>query len=364
MSTIGNILASHKKKYLVKRSYKDTYIYKNILKYLYPGQNTKFYASYQRLLNRALVKMGVDDLFNIKFLLVIATFALILLVTKTSLYQQANETIEDISSRSAMLFATDPGGEEKKKEEKKRKQQEREVFEYLKDRYKYEILMQNEVESVGSIAQDIQFKEFKFDGEKPDDVARRMYKKLIEYHKLQQTDYFGIVLLAVIACFMPEAFLFIRSYLIKYMIYNEYLQLEVTAIMVGKLEPIKVEEILNVLSDNSKYFKRYIDEVRYNYFDVKNGHGKAFDAVISKIANKELRYLMKTLQQAAESDLKITIENLENQRKSNKEFRNIREQNKLKKKDLLGILIILIVLGAVCVYAFAPFEQIMNSFTI
>ena len=308
--------------------------------------------------------MGVDDIFNIKFLLSITAFVLICLIGQSNIYSQSNEIIVSLSDRSAMLFATEANQKIDKEAEKQRIKNERIIFEFLVNRFSSEELKQNEAAAEINITRDLQKNKMGTQDEEVSDLARRMYAKLTKYYEVKEVDWFGIMLLVIFTFFLPDAYLFLRSYLIKYLTYNEYLQLEVTAIMVGKLEPIKVEEILNVMSENSKYFRRYIDEIRYNYFDVKNGHAKAFEAVIEKITSKELKYLMKALQQASEADLKMTIENLENQRNSNKEFRNIKEQSKLKKKDLVGILIILIALVAVCVYAFGPFTGIMNDFDI
>lgn len=361
---MGNILTANKKKFLVKRGFKDTYLYKNIILSIYPGENTKTYKYYNDLINKALLKAGVDDIFNIKILCTLGALLMIFLITKSNVYYKTNELIEDMGSKSAMLFAADSGEELSKEETIKKKKEERKLFEYLRERFSEEDVKANEAKAVADIARDMQMSGFNVTDEELGDLARRMQKKLVDYYSLQQTDYVLMLIIGAFAFFVPEIYMYIRSYLIKYLTYNEYLQLEVTAIMVGKLEPIKVEEILNIMSENSKYFKRYIDEIRYNYFDVKNGHGKAFESVIEKISSKELRYLMKALQQAAETDLKITIENLENQRNSNKEFRNIREQNKLKQKDLIGIIIILIALAAVCAYAFAPFQNMMNNFSL
>ena len=302
-------------------------------------------------------------MFNIKFIFVLCTLILILLISKSSQFYQLNEISTDVNNKSAMLFTTQEETPNKNDIEAQKKL-EKEIFKKLKDRFDIAELQKNEAQGVEKIASYLQVKKLEMKDEPTEELAKRMFQKLKQYNDAQKTDYFAILLLVVFSYFVPEAFLYLRSYLVKYYIYNEYLQLEVTAIMVGKLDPIKVEEILNVLSENSKYFKRYIDEIRYNYFDVKEGHSKAFDSVINRISHKELKYLMKALQQAAESDLKLTIENLENQRKSNKEFRNIREQNKLKQKELIGILIILVVLAAVCSYAFAPFQDVMNSFNI
>ncbi len=277
-----------------------------------------------------------------------------------------------MSNKSSLLFASenskeDKSAEERRKEKQKKEEQkkkEREIFEKVRISFNIEELKKNEATAASKIATFLHTNNLTTEDEEPEDLARRLYKKLIEYDKVQNFDVVGVIILVVGAFFIPEAFLFIRSFLVKYYIYNEYLQLEVIAIMVGKLEPIKVEEILNVLSDNSKYFKKYIDEIRFNYFDVKNGHGKAFESIIARISHKELRYLMKALQQAAESDLRMTIENLENQRNSNKEFRKIREQNKLKQKELVGILIILFVLAQICIYSFTPFQNIMSDFDL
>ncbi len=364
MAPIGNILTSHRKKFLVKRSYKDTYIYKNILAQLYPDKKTKTYAFYRRLIDKALLHIGVDDLFNIKLLATAATFLLVMLVIRTNVYMQANEIIEKVNNKSSMLFADDSTQQVDKEALKVRRENERKIFEHLRKRFSLQELKNNQVESVSLIAADLIHNNLATPDEEVSDLARRMHKKLVGYYEVQQIDWFAVLLFTMAAFFLPDAYLYLRSILIKYLIYNEYLQMEVIAIMVGKLEPITVEEILNVMSENSKYFKRYIDEVRYNYFDVKNGHSKAFDSVLEKITNKDLRYLMKTLQQASESDLKITIENLENQRRSNKEFRNIKEQNKLKKKDLLGIMVILVVLVMVCMYMFEPFSHIMGNFSL
>lgn len=291
----------------------------------------------------------------------------VFVISQTNVYQKSIEVAEDISNKSSMLFAADKDSKENKPDPKKIqevKKNERELFENVRAHVNVDEIRKNEVDGVSEIARYLYVNNLGTKDEEVEDVARRLYKKLVSYEEVKEVDIVGVLIIIVLAFFLPEGFLYIRSHLVKYYIYNEYLQLEVTAIMVGKLDPIKVEEILNVLSDNSKYFKRYIDEIRFNYFDVKEGHGKAFDSIISRITHKELRYLMKSLQQAAESDLKMTIENLENQRKSNKEFRNIREQNKLKQKELIGILVILFVLAQICYYAFTPFLSIMNNFNI
>jgi hypothetical protein len=364
VNIINNPLLSHKKRFIVKRSFKGSYLYKSVIQSLYPRETSKTYKFYSKLLNKAILSIGVDDIFNIKLLFATTAFVLICLIGQSNIYSQSNEIIGRLADRSAMLFATEANQQIDKKAEKQNISNERKMFEFLVGRFSYNELKQNETVAEINIARDLQNNNMGTQDEEVSGLARRMYNKLIAYYQVKEVDWFGIMMLVIMAFFLPDAYLFLRSYLIKYLIYNEYLQLEVTAIMVGKLEPIKVEEILNVMSENSKYFKRYIDEIRYNYFDVKNGHAKAFESVIEKITNKELRYLMKALQQASESDLKMTIENLENQRNSNKEFRNIKEQSKLKKKDLVGILIILVALVAVCVYAFGPFSGIMNDFNL
>lgn len=322
------------------------------------------YDNYSKMLDKAMINIGVDDIFNIKILIAFITLILICLIGQTNIYSQSNEIIESLANRSAMLFATEADQVMDKEVKQERIKTERKIFEFLAGNFSVEELQANESEAEIRMAKVLQENNLVTDDEEVDELARRMYQKLITYYQVKEVDWVSIIMLVMLAFFVPECFLYIRSWLIKHMIYNEYLQLEVTAIMVGKLEPIKVEEILNVMSENSKYFKRYVDEIRNNYFDLQDGHVKAFESVIEKITSKELRYLIKALQQASESDLKMTIENLENQRNSNKEFRNIKEQGRLKKKDLLGILMILIALAAVCLYAFEPFEGIINNFNI
>ncbi|MGE5473750.1 MAG: hypothetical protein ACM3UU_05975 [Ignavibacteriales bacterium] len=353
-----------KKKYIVKKTFKDTWAYKYVLRYLYPNENTKLYEFYKKLKQKAMLNMSVEDLWNIKMLFALSALILVLIISKSNVYYSTMEIIEQTDSSSALLFTGDNPSAEKQKRIEENKRKERQIFEEIKSKYNYQQNNSDEITAVGVISQYMEKNKLTIEDQPTEDVARRIYNKIIKYNTAKEVDYQGLVILVVLSFFLPDAFLMFKSYMLKFYIYNEYLKLEVTAIMVGKLEPIKVEEILNVLSDNSKYFKKYIDEIRYNYFNVKDGNARAFDSVLEKVAHKELRYLLKALQQAAEADLKITIENLENQRKSNKEFRNIKEQNKLKKKELIGILMILIVLAAVCVYAFAPFENMMNNFSI
>lgn len=353
-----------KKKYIVKKTFKDTSTYKYFLRYFYPAENTKLYEYYKRLIDKAMLQMHVEDLWNIKMLFTIAVVVVTLMITNSNVYYGTVEIINATDNSSALLFAQDKPDEEVQKQLKENQKIEKQIFQEVIEKYDFRNMKANEVSAVSEIAQYIEINKLTLKDVPTEDVARRIYKKISKYYELQNPDYLAVVIIVVFAFFLPEVYLMFKAYMLKFYIYNEYLKLEVTAIMVGKLEPIKVEEIMNVLSDNSKYFKRYIDEIRFNYFNVKDGNARAFDSVIEKVRHKELRYLLKALQQAAESDLKMTIENLENQRKSNKEFRNIKEANKLKKKELVGILVILLVLAAICVYAFAPFEQLMNDFSI
>jgi len=348
----------------VKKSFLDSIEYKYFLKYLYPKDNTKLYKYYQNLLAKAMVFIKVEDLWNIKLLLAIITIVAVFMISKSNVYYSTMEIINAQDNSSALLFAGNTSQEEVQKTIEENTEKEKQIFEKVKIKYDYKNSDINEVSAVTQIAQYIETNKLTIDDVSTEDLARRIYKKLQNYYAVQETDYFGILLIVTFVFYIPELYLMFKAYMLKFYIYNEYLKLEVTAIMVGKLEPIKVEEILDVLSDNCKYFKRHIDEIRANYFNVKDGNAKAFETVIVKVAHKELRYLLKALQQAAEGDLKMTIENLENQRRSNKEYRNIIEQNKLKKKELIGILIILIILATVCSYAFTPFESLMNSFSI
>lgn len=348
----------------MKKTFKDTAIFKYILKYLYPRENTKLYEYYKKLKQKAMLKMQVEDLWNIKMLFALAALFLFLMITKSNVYYSTMEIINQTDNSSSLLFAGDKPNENTQKRIEENQRKEKQIFEEITTKYNFQQSQMNEMSAVNEIAQYIEKNKLTLEDVPTEDVARRIYNKIVKYNSVNQTDYLGLIIIVVFAFFIPDVYLMFKSYMLKFYIYNEYLKLEVTAIMVGKLEPIKVEEILNVLSENSKYFKKYIDEIRYNYFNVKDGNARAFDSVLERVAHKELRYLLKALQQAAEADLKITIENLENQRKSNKEFRNIKEQNKLKKKELVGILLILVVLAAVCGYAFAPFENMMNNFSI
>ncbi|MGE5329064.1 MAG: hypothetical protein ACM3KR_06135 [Deltaproteobacteria bacterium] len=307
------------------------------------------------------MNLKVEDFWNIKMLFAIGALVLILMITKSNIYYGSKEIINATDNSSALLFTENKSEKEIQKQIEETQKKEKIIFDKVYELVKLE---KDEVTAVNIIMQYIEKNKLEIDNVPSEDTARRIYKKIQKYNAMQETDYFGILIIVVFAFFLPEAYLMFKSYMMKFYIYNEYLKLEVTAIMVGKLEPIKVEEILNVLSDNSKYFKKYIDEVRFNYFNVKDGNARAFDSVLAKVSHKELRYLLKALQQASEADLKMTIENLENQRNSNKEFRNIKEASKLKKKELVGILIILIILAAISAYAFTPFEQLMNDFSI
>lgn len=361
---IKSSILSVKKKHLVKRSFKETYIYKNVISCLHPREGTKLYEYYRDLIDKAVSHLGVDDLWNIKFICVIVVLMLVIAVTKTNIYYKSQEIAEELNAVPAMLFTSESDQKESKKKEEERKKYERELFYKIKNCFDIKELKKNDAKALSDIAEYIYVNKLNPKDEPAEDVARRIYDKLKKYNEVQQVDVLGIIILGVFAFFAPEGYLYGKRMLVNYLLYNEYLQLEVATIMVGKLEPIKVEEILNVLSENSKYFKRYIDEIRFNYFNVKDGNVEAFNSVISRVKHKELRYLLKALQQGVESDLKLTIENLENQRRSNKEFRNIKEQNKLKQKDLLGISVILLMLLVLCVYIFAPFEKIVSDFSL
>lgn len=316
------------------------------------------------MIAKSIINISVEDLWNIKILFVIGAFLIAAMITQSNTHYKLIEVINGTDNSAALLFAGDNVTEEAARISQENQEKEKMIFKKVQEKYYYDGMNDDENVAVGKIAQYMEVNKLSLKDVPTEDTARSIYSKLQKYYALQNTDYSALILLAALAFFIPDVYLMFKAYMLKFFIYNEYLKLEVTTIMVGKLEPIKVEEILNVLSDNSKYFKKYIDEIRFNYFNVKDGNARAFDAVIEKVSHKELRYLLKALQQASESDLKMTIENLENQRKSNKEFRNIMEQNKLKKKELVGILVLLIMLFMICLYVFMPLSSLINEFKI
>lgn len=360
-----------RRQFIVKKGFKESLFYRGILSKFYPKKDSKVYKYTEKIIKSSLVNVDVEVVYNIKFAVCAAAAVLYLLIGCTNISYRSKEILEEAGSRADMIFSgrdAAPGnaasrGANVTVDENNAVENERYLFDYLtKEMDRFDV-NQAKKETVLKIIEAVRKSGIKVK-EDPELLALRLYGKLKEFYELRNVDYENLALLALFAFFAPEIFLLIRGRLLKHMAFNEFMFLEVAAVMAGKVEPVKVEEILKILSEHSRLFKRHIDEIRFKYFDVKGGHERAFESVIQKVGNKDFRYLLKTLQQASEFDLKISVQNLENQMASSKEFRKIKEAGKLKKKDVAAILVVLFILGAMCMYVFAPFSKLIEGFNL
>lgn len=150
-----------------------------------------------------------------------------------------------------------------------------------------------------------------------------------------------ISVIALISYYLPRWILKLLGGIRNFKAQKEILMLQTYTIMMLKTNQ-SVKQILITLMDRTKMYKKPLEIAVNNYSE--NPH-KAIQNLRGDIGNKDFDKITNTLEQVLKTDRKVSIKYLENHRVLGKELNRINQRTRNMKKNVIGILLMIIPLA-------------------
>jgi hypothetical protein len=192
-------------------------------------------------------------------------------------------------------------------------------------------------------------------------LATEIYNKMMRVEnakKINPITLITILFISMAGFMIPNAVLEILKF-IRYRAFdNEVIALEMLTILVGSVENITVKEILKILADNSKIFKKNFEKALLEY---PADFEQALVNLGESSKNKDFQALISTLRQSATSDKYSALQTLQRRRISRKEYRKLTEEKRIEFKMYVGLVLLVPVLFFLAKLLLSPWQDLMNT---
>ncbi|MGE4283044.1 MAG: hypothetical protein AB7G87_04915 [Clostridia bacterium] len=189
-------------------------------------------------------------------------------------------------------------------------------------------------------------------------IVNRLYNKIYDYYSITNIQYYNYLIILLIAYMLPNLYLHIRAFVNRYNADSEVALLENVTVFVGRLNPIKTREIIDILIGYSYIFKPYLNKLKYDSTKNDITLEETYKNITSAANNKEFKLLCETLRDFESGSINESINNLSVSIKQNRERRRKVAKDKLEIKRIITIFIIIFVLTYLGLYMLRPWQAI------
>ncbi|MTI48730.1 hypothetical protein [Sporosalibacterium faouarense] len=321
-------------------------------KYTTPPQSWKVYKLYKKLLG--FTKFKIEDYFAIKTITIIFCIFLIFLIRYTNISIYTREIIKSYDYKVDVIYEQDDRGVDKDKA----LEEEIYLMDKVANMFTYEELMnEDKVEESLERIRDFIIST-NLDLELPSyTVANKIYYRLQDYYSIRKPRYKLYFLAAVIIFFLYDISMVIYNIFAKASAKTELRFLRKLIILNGNFNNVKFNELLSLLIDKSKYYKRLLQEIEEanNKNTVENE--VAYRKVLSALKDDNARLFFEKLEQANNSNFEYAIKNIEEEEELEKEERNIKIDTRVEAIHSFGVSGAFIIIYLLVNYLLLPWLQ-------
>lgn len=314
---------------------------------LVPKWGSKRYIGIGRIITEAGWGLSVEEIYIIKYLLLIVTFVLLVGIKATNLSLDIEGIKENMHYKKVVMDTLT-------KDTKENTLKEKRLVEYF-----YEDAKEKNVFSLANSADEfpeyivnmLKQKGWGYPDEDTETTAWKIYYKIMDiYHAENSKSSYMVILIASIAAFhIPESVAKLKIKLIAEKKNWEVNNLAIVYSVFGCMPPYSVENIIDNMVMAADVFKNTIIRLRDGIKDAKGEH--IYSEILEQVENEELYELIENMQFNSEIGLVNTIKNIDEMIEHNIE--NIKVMNIYRRdsKNLYSMIPAVIVLTIALLYA-------------
>lgn len=193
-----------------------------------------------------------------------------------------------------------------------------------------------------------------------DTIANKVYYRLYDYYKYRNINLFAIFMIGLLARFIPEIMVYLKSFFAKADARKELRFLKKLIIVNGSIKPVDFMELLEMLIERSKYYKEMLQEIqdanKRNNIDNKT----IYMNLIGSTRDLDLKLFYEKLDQANNYDFDQAILNIHNEFKMEKREVARKIKKRIDLINILGILFFMVLIVILIMYLMIPWMKSYN----
>lgn len=338
-------------------------VIKDIIDKVIPDKTDKEYRKNERLIGDS----GLDMSMRVLYLFKLAIPLMLLIICLSIYFMNRNIYVDAIVSdrlvQTVDVMGTTPAvkSELTSNEKQKKERAAKNTYEVVTKLIDTKILKNKDSVQARLLIQNVMADQKIATKENAAYLATELYNKIVRVEnakKINPITMITILFIALSGFMIPNAVLELLKFIRYRSFDNEVIALEMLTILVGSVENITVKEILKILADNSRIFKKSFDKALLEY---PADFEQALINLGESSKNKDFQALISTLRQSATSDKYSALQTLQRRRISRKEYRKLTEEKRIEFKMYIGLVLLMPVLFFLAKLLLSPWQDLMNT---
>lgn len=324
----------------------------NIGKYCSPPKKSKLYKLYKQFLR--FTRFNVENYFAMRIIIVIISLVFLVLIRYTNIAVYTEEIFNNYEYRMDIIYEQDD------KLVNNQEALNQEIY-FLK-------IAINEIsckevndeklkgDTMNRIRNIIVDKSMEL--ELPSyTVANKVYYRLKDYYSVRDTNYIMYLYLIIIFFLIFDGVVFIYNVFAKANAKIELRFLKKLIVLNGNFQDIGFTEILSLLINKSKYYKKALKEIA-TVNDKNTVENKlVYREIMLNIKDEDAKLFFEKLEQANNSDFEHAIKNIEEEEKLAEEERKIKVNSRVEAIHSFGVVGAFIIIYLLANYLLLPWLQ-------
>jgi hypothetical protein len=338
----------------IKKIYSTDYAKKSCLKsisrflLLMPGYKSRRYKNSEGLIINSGLRISVEEFYLAKTLLFVFGFIFFVSVQTTNKFIQYNSIIGDLNMERTLINKVDSN--------EYALNLEKDVFMHLDNSLSRKQVSLKELKDERNTGMLIEYIKVQISnkwselGEHTEEMAERMYKKLIKIRSIEAEylTYMTSLAAAIILYFIPNIIGHIKIVLIEDKRDWEILNYIYMFSMFGRMPPFSIKSVLSNILVVSDIYKPIINEALNG---IKSGKGEeVFDGLLQKIDNQELYELLEAMRLSMSTGLLNIVDNIDEMAINQLKWLEIKSIKRRRSKQVIAMIPVVLVMLASAVY--------------
>ncbi|SHK59470.1 hypothetical protein [Paramaledivibacter caminithermalis] len=325
-----------------------------IKKYTTPKKDGKIYNYYKKRLK--YTKWKVENFFFTKVTIILAVVILITLIRITNISIYTDKIFNEYEYKSDFIYSYTKENIDKIKG---LKQEIKYLRLILNDMSKKEFKKNNKESIEGKILHIMSKNKEKLEIN-AEIAANKIYFRLKDYYEIRENNYILYFIITCTIYFIPDVILSIYNIFVKNEAKRELYFLKKLMIVNGSVKPISYLEILEILIEKSKYYKKMLMEIRnlnlrntIDNIDIYKKHIRIDEDLEGKL-------FLEKLNQANNVDLDQAINSLKIDFKIQRKQKNRQVRKQVEIIELTGIAGSIIIFTLMTIYMLLIWMKMYN----
>ncbi|MCG8501653.1 MAG: hypothetical protein MJB12_14805 [Firmicutes bacterium] len=318
-------------------------------------KNGKIYGFYEASILQ-YSKLSVEKLVSIKMTLFVMTLCVIVLVKLTNIHINTEEIFGKFDYRADLIYEYNS----RIIDVSQALQQEITYFEMALKVISKPMIYGEAAEEIQHKIKNLIHEEDEVLLQPKDTIANKIYHRIVRYHSIREWDISLYIMIALLFSFMPELYLSIRKIFIKADARRELIFLKRLLILNGSIKPVDFMEVLKILIDKSKYYKKILQEIEDKNKKNSVDNCRIYNTYIRNWKDVDLKLFFEKLDEANNYDFDQAILNIENEFRLQRreEIRKVRKR--IEFIHVMGIMGFMLIITLLIVYLIIPWMQLYD----